>query len=467
MSELTYRRVAAAAKERFGQPYSTTSSRTGKTAAVESMWDFMHDTATRAAMLRQGKQYNYKEGLGEGRLRLGAATYPAEAAGYIPGVAVSGGEIESGAEPAKFAKRAKTAMGGDILYFENLPRQAAAIAPQFGAAPVINVMPTAVLLGRGYLPSGQSYYNPEMTGHGTRTRSVSITLPEELPEGWEPGIKAGQSIALHGGWFDVAPGMRGRVAAAESFTPSTWGIEETWKQVGTRKIRDRTLVMQGEADYAGHIAMKLYGSKTGAAPVPNMTDWGITFKGQRVDVAHLTEGNEPAQLAYAISATWDEKQMLEAFGGVPKSWEAGMSKQVWSHLQKTGQIGEISWRQWMYLGPESGGYEPQLKALMGKGAAKVLYEQVEDSSLFGVVQMTGYGYTGPVAQLGKINWPYRSRQVSGEELRKTDQYNPERGQAIRGYSERYRNVAANIAGAQLAAWAMGGDHRTGAGSCHL
>jgi len=460
LAELTFQELAREKKVRFGEPYKTVSRHTKETEFASPAWEYMHSTATRMGALQKATQYvPYSDKNDPTKMVLGGMELDPSAIGIIPGYSIEGDTLITGTTAEKLSKRAKTAMSGNTLFLRNLPRQVAGIAPFTGGAPTINVMQTAVLMHKGLLPSGQSYYDPIAIGSAYRARAVSITLPDELPDDWTPGITEGQQIGLgETGWFDVAPGVRGHISAAESFTPQTWGINTTYKTVGGRQVRNRTLVIQGEADYGGHYGMKLY-SKAGGAATPDLASWNITAGTERVDVQHLLEMNEPAQMAYAIAATWSAEQRQAAFGKDETRWRPGMETEVWEYLKATKQLQSISWEQQMYLGPVGGELEPQLRTLESKGYAEILSERAEGESRFGTVKMTGYGYAGPMAQLGVVNWPYHRRQISGEELRRTELHDPMRARAIRRYSDRFRQTSANIAGSVLATQGVAPEYR--------
>ncbi|MBW2638125.1 MAG: hypothetical protein JRC86_11520, partial [Deltaproteobacteria bacterium] len=223
VAEITFQRLAMEKEAKFGSPYQAVSRRTKKSESASPAWEFMHSTATRMGALRGGSQYvPYSDENDPNKLVFGGMQLPPEAIGIIPGYSLEGGELVTGTTPEKLSKRAKTAMGSETLFMRNLPRQVAGIAPFSGGAPTVNIMQSAVLMHKGLLPSGQSYFDPTALGSAYRARAVSITLPDELPDDWTPSIQEGQKIGLdESGWFGIAPGIRGHISAAESFTPQT------------------------------------------------------------------------------------------------------------------------------------------------------------------------------------------------------------------------------------------------------
>ena len=447
MSELTYRGFAAAAKEQFGQPYEVTAGR-----RAEGMWDYMHGGATRAAMLRQGEKWEGGE-LPDDRLLIGAATYEASAVANFPGLAVSGGEIESGAAEGKFVKRVKTAMHPGLLYFRDAERIQNIVKPQSGQAPIGSRVEAAYILGEGLLPPGQALFDPDVLGPGYRIRPVSIRLPEELPDDWSPTLVEDQRIALEGGWFDIVPGgaIRGNVPDADTIKVETWGIEESWKKYGGKDVRTRTLTVQVGAEYPEVAIKGPFGVKAGGAPFPGMaTSFDMMFGDKPVSPALIMEGNEYAQAAESISSTWSKEQWKEAVGTVPERWEPGLSKKVWTHLFKTKQVDLFQWEEPRHIGLVGGERNPQLQALIDGGYAEIMSRKIVDGSIVGIVALQAYAYAGPMRVTAAPSWTTKRHRFSEEDLLKLQKYDPERAEAIRRYSGPRRDAAANLAGAQLA-----------------
>jgi len=464
MWQQTFDELAAFTRQRMPDPYNVVSANvnplTGQrdVSPADDPWSFRHSTPQRQTVISSGQQILYGQELGTTAFQSGPMTFETELLAHVPGFAVEGGMVETGATAGKVAKRFKqpAGRGGEQTRFKNLPYQQHPIAPQAGAAASYNVIPTVAFLGKGYFPSGQSFLDPVITGPTEQLKKFSVTLPPELAEDWEPNLVPGQRIETRsGGAFDLGGGISTQISAAQAVTPVTWGFTEAYETMPTGEQRrvGRKLVGQAQVEYGGVHGIKTLGEKTGAANVPNMAQvFNLQSEGQPLTgIAHITELNEMAQASYAFTMEWTPEQFMQVTG--KERWSMGSAQKIIRHLEETKQIRMVSATMPMYLGPAgSDELEPQLAALVQAGAATIDKENVriDAGSRFGDVTITGPAYIGPMANLPRMNWPYKSQQVSAEELAKLRKVDPERAAAIERYSESYNQMTGKIYGAELA-----------------
>ncbi|MCK9599304.1 MAG: hypothetical protein M0R06_09705, partial [Sphaerochaeta sp.] len=464
MWQQTFDELAAFTRQRMPDPYNVVSANvnplTGQrdVSPADDPWSFRHSTPQRQTVISSGQQILYGQELGTTAFQSGPMTFETELLAHVPGFAVEGGMVETGATAGKVAKRFKqpAGRGGEQTRFMGLPFKQHPIAPQAGQAASYNVIPTVAFLGKGYLPAGQSIVDPNITGPTTALKKFSVTLPPELAEDWEPGLVPGQRIETRGGGaFDLGGGISTQISAAQAVTPVTWGFTEAYETMptGERRRVGRKLIGQAHVEYGGVHGIKTLGEKTGASNVPNMVQTlNLQAGGQPLTgMAHVTEINEMAQFAYAATIDWTPKQFQEVTGR--SRWGMGSAQKIIQHLQQTGQIRDVSMTQPMYIGPAGNDeLEPALSALVKAGTATIDYStaRVDAGSRFADVTMTGPAYVGPMANLPRMNWPYKSQQVSAEELAKLRKVDPERAAAIERYSESYNQMTGKIYGAELA-----------------
>ena len=462
--EETFETVKQEAIRQFGRPYLAKSKRTGEEHYGRGLWAYMHSPVMGDVYSRALQYDPYAKEQPEGMLLMGSTWIPREDIAGIPGIAVTDEAlVEHGTTASKFAKRAKPFLSDKFLQFEHLPAQRAGIAPQKGEAPMVHFAESAVLLTPGLVPAGQGYYDPLLTGQAWRQRTVSITLPEDIDPDWRPDIELGKEITTRGGYLDIAEGVHGRIASAQKFIPEHVGIDVVRKEMGGREYVNRTLVIEGAAFYPEHAALKGFGAKVGAAAMPGLShQMSMRAEGEDIDVMQMIEMNEPAQMAYAIAATWNAEVRKKVFGTEDPRWQAGYAEKVWRHVEAEGQIKELEWSQRMFIGTREQ-KDPYFEALQEKGLVTVQRVREEEGGIFADVTMKGHAYIGQVASLPGVNWMYHSRVVSDEELVKIESQDPERAAAIREYSERYHGEGRHIGGAYLAMQGMAQHYQTVSG----
>lgn len=466
MAENTLQLLEQSVKQQYGQPYMTTSNTINpltnekQIVPAEPKWEFMHGNPARQALMKSGRQITFENQAKPNELQLGDMGVDVGEMANLPGYYVdrTTGELTTGSAGSKEAKRVKEAgMGKNELTFQNLPVVQHPIATQAGGQGTYVKAPTVMLLGKtGAFAEGQGLYDPDVTGPGQRGRPVTVTLPDELPDDFEPNLQVGQRIDLNNHRFEIAPGVGGRIAGASAFTPTTWGIHETTTTLKTgQQRRVRKLVIQGEADYEGVINTKVLGEKTASAPMPNMAarlNLRIGDKPLR-GIAHIGVMNQAAQQAYAQMINLSPDELEQKTGS--RTWGLETAKKFWQdQLGSNSRVDMVTMTQQMYLGPAgSDEYEPQLAAQMQAGFATINRDSIieREGSRFGAVDMTVPAIVGETAIMGKVAWPYHSRQISAEQLEKVDLVDPERAAAIREYSTRHNQQAGRIFGAALAA----------------
>ena len=456
MWERTFEELAVHVRSTYGTPYMSTSQQinplTGQvqSAPAESPWAYMHGTPQRQALLSQGHQVG-KE-LGATEFQRGPMAFEANLLASVPGFAVGGGMVETGAAGPKMAKRLAQPIGKELTQFSNLPLLQHPIAPQAGEAGIYNVVPTVAFIGGGYFPSGQSILDPIVSGGTQALKKTSITLPNELAESWQPNLPLGQRMELNKGAFQVGEGVSAQISAAVAMTPITYGFTNTLMTSPTgAQYNTRKLEIQSMVEYGGVSGMKLFGEKTGMANIPGAAQaLNLQAGGQQLTgIAHITQVNDWAQAAYAATVGWTPEQFQQVTGQA--SWGMGSAQKVIEHLHQTGQIQDVSMTMPMYIGPAGGGeLEPQLAALVKSGAATIGETRVDKGSRFADVTLTGPAYVGTMANLPRINWPYKSQQVSAEELARLRKVDPQRAAAVERYSQGYNAMTGKIYGAELA-----------------
>jgi hypothetical protein len=462
MFDTTLSQIQKYSEEKFGRPYMSTSNRPNQLTGeyqntyAEPLWEYMHGQPGRQQIMQAGRQITFENGPTGEEIQLGDMAIPGQAISHLPGYYVDeSGMVVTGSPGSKAAKRMKQAeLQKNQLTFQNLPTAQHPIATQGGGQGMYSQVPSVTILGKGAMPEGQSLYDPNITGAGIRGRAVTVTLPDEIPADFQPSFQTGQRMELNRNRFDVAPGISGRIAGANAFTPESWGIAESRKVLASgESTMVRKLVMQGQAEYGGVISFKTGGQKTAAAPTPNLSEALNLRVGDKPlrGIAHVGAMNEAALEAYSGMANWTPEKLEAATG--ERTWGPKAAKAFWESEYGAGNIQMVTMTQGMYLGQEgSKEYEPQLAAQMKAGFANIVQgtERVEGGARFGQVDVTYPALIGTSATTGKVAWPYHSRLISAEQLEKVEAVDPNRADAIRRYSQRHNQRAGDIFGAQLA-----------------
>lgn len=452
--DYTVYKVTERINKRFGQPFLTHDSFTGRESAAYSRVAHHENIGPMAHFKSMGVEVRQGEKPPEGWILRGTTAYPPEALAMGTGRVLKGGSVFTGVEGGKFLKRTWTDVHGEAVTMTGL-KEIMSRGTAGGSRYRANLGTTVDLLVKGLLPSGQGEYDPLVVGQGKWRFNATITLPREMPEGWKPEDIYGKPLFQNErGKFQVAQGMGFHVSGAEQIVPEASRIRVNRRVSKAGEVTEtRTLMISGTAygeQGSGAYVIKGGESKSGGSAIASMGDvFNVTAGGKRVqNLAVMDEALDLHSLAYKAAQAFSPEEYRRVVG---TRWGKDSAQKVWEHLHATGKIQDVTFTQRMFLGIGEM-QNPQAQGILSSGYGRIVGDVEEtEEGRFANVEITAPAFVGEREVIFQKNLEHRKQRVGfSDAWLLTNLENPELASEMSRYSSHEMYRQGSFYGAVLA-----------------